>query len=139
MDLVQLIYTSTVSDQFKESDLSVILNSAKQRNNAESVTGILCFDGNFFMQCLEGGRQQVNTVYANILADERHQGAELLTYGPIDKRSYSQWEMGLVPQEALTHSLNLLYTASGQFAPYEMSGASAEQFLRAMRTAIPLL
>ena len=139
MSLVQLIYASTVSDRFKDNDLRAILGRAQQKNNAESVTGILCFDGKYFMQCLEGGRRQVNTIYANILADERHQEVELLCYNPIDKRSYSQWEMGLIPQEALTHSLNLLYTASGQFMPYEMGAASADQYLRAMRAAIPLL
>jgi hypothetical protein len=139
MDLVQLIYASTVSDTFDDADLKAILESAKQKNNAESVTGILCFDGKFFMQCLEGGRKQVNSIYANILADERHHSAELLYYSTIDKRGYSQWEMGLVPKEALTHSLTLLYSTSGQYNPYEMAATSAEQFLKAIRAAIPLL
>ncbi len=139
MSLIQLIYTSTVSETFEEKDLTAILASAKKANAEANITGLLCFDGNFFMQCLEGDRSQINATYAKILNDKRHQALELLAYSTIDKRSYSQWEMGLVPKAALSRPLNLLYTASGLFEPYSMSAASAAQFLRALRNAMPLL
>ncbi len=139
MYLYQLIYASTVTESFKDSDLKSILVKARGRNSAENITGLLCFDGKYFMQCLEGGRSQINAVYAKILADTSHQEVELLSYGPIAKRNYAQWEMGLVPKEALTAPLNLLYSASGRFEPYAMPPASSEQLLMTLRAAVPLL
>ena len=35
-----------------------------------------------------------------------------------------QWSMGYMPQKSLTDSLNLKYSATPNFDPYEMSGES---------------
>ncbi|RCW94633.1 FAD-dependent sensor of blue light [Marinomonas foliarum] len=48
MDLVRLIYTSTITEQFEVEDIARILKSARVNNKALNVTGLLYLTGSSF-------------------------------------------------------------------------------------------
>ena len=54
MILVRLIYTSTVTEDFVPAEIDHILKTARANNKNRNVTGLLCFNNTFFLQCLEG-------------------------------------------------------------------------------------
>jgi len=138
MHLVRLVYASTISDSFKPQDMESLLTKARAHNTKLGVTGLLCFNRNYFLQCLEGGRAGVNEVYRKILNDPRHTDAVLLDYREIVKRQFSDWKMGYVPEKAITDEINLMYAPTARFNPYDMHAESAHDLLLALAKQIPL-
>lgn len=137
MFLTRLVYASSKSDSFNHEDIQQILAAARKVNVANNVTGMLCFNRKFFLQCLEGGRTQVNETYRNILNDPRHNKIVLLDYKEITVREFHRWSMGYLPESSLTSPINLKYSGSPEFDPYKMSGESAHQMMLELRDAVP--
>lgn len=133
MFLIRLIYASTISDKFSSSDIEHILKAAREHNKRNHVTGMLCFNQQYFLQCLEGSRAKVNEAYQHILEDKRHTQVTLLDYTEIDMREFDNWSMGFMPECNLNAATNLKYSGSEQFTPYEMSGESAHQMMLALK------
>ena len=69
MFLTRLVYTSKISDVFESSDIENILVTARRENERNNITGMLCFNRKYFLQCLEGSREDVNQTYHRILND----------------------------------------------------------------------
>lgn len=94
--LHRLVYASTFNlgrVDHAPSALRRILSSSK-RNNAESgITGFLIFDGDTFLQVLEGPKEDVVATFARIEADDRHRSIDILGWQPADDRSFRQWAM----------------------------------------------
>ena len=139
MYLVRLVYASKVTDQFNTTDVESILASAQRHNAINNVTGLLCFNSKIFLQCLEGGRRAVNKTYHRILNDPRHSDIVLLDYKEIIKREFAQWQMGYIPSSSLTKPLNMSYSGTPDFDPFEMSGESAHQMMLELRDTIPVI
>ncbi|NVK26352.1 MAG: BLUF domain-containing protein [Gammaproteobacteria bacterium] len=137
MFLIRILYASEVSSSFQPGDVESILESARHNNSANNITGLLCFNNKYFLQCLEGSRSRVNDTYQRILKDPRHQRVIMLDYREIFKREFDQWSMGYVPQTHLTRNLNMRYSATPEFDPFEMSGESVYQLLASIRDNIP--
>ena len=93
MALVELIYTSLSRALNENDDVGDILASSERNNAAKSVTGLLLFDGNRYIQILEGERMDVETLFAEISEDPRHHDLELLHKGDIEGRSFQTWRM----------------------------------------------
>ena len=129
MFLVRLIYVSAISEQFQVEDIDDILETARKNNQSNDVSGLLCFNRKYFLQCLEVSRTAVNKTYAHILNDKRHENSLLLDYQEIPKREFPNWSMGYIPESALTDQINLLYSGNRTFSPYEMSGESCHGLL----------
>lgn len=137
MFLTRLVYTSTVSDMFKSEDIEEILSIARANNSKCNVTGMLCFNRKYFLQCLEGSRTNVNITYRKILNDKRHANIVMLDYKEISAREFSSWSMGYMPESSLTQSTNIKYSGDPNFSPYEMSGESAHLMMLALKDAVP--
>jgi len=129
MILVRLIYTSTVTEDFVPAEIDHILKTARANNKNRNVTGLLCFNNTFFLQCLEGSREQVNNTYQKILNDKRHTNITILSYSEIIEREFHEWSMGYMPNSSLTTPLNLKYSSTPDFNPYEMSGDSTQRLM----------
>lgn len=139
MYLVRLIYASSVTEAFKPGDIENILESARLRNVQDNVTGMLCFNQNYFLQCLEGSRTSVNGVYHRILNDPRHTKPVLLDYQEILTREFTDWAMGYISESSLTAPLNLKFSGTPFFEPYSMSGESCHQMMLELREGVPVL
>lgn len=70
--LATLIYRSRPTGAFDPSGLADLVERAMQHNAQLQVTGILLFNGDHFLQVLEGPLEAVNTVFARISHDARH-------------------------------------------------------------------
>ncbi len=138
MYLTRLIYTSTISASFSADSIEDILTCARRNNQKNDVTGMLCFNRKYFLQCLEGKREAVNSTYNTILNDPRHSHIVMLDYKEVTTREYGEWSMGYMPESGFTSALNLKYTGTPGFNPYEMLGESAHQMLLAMKELVPV-
>lgn len=137
MFLVRLVYASQISDHFSADDIENILKKARKNNKELNVTGLLCFNRKYFLQCLEGSRTNVNTIYHRILNDPKHNNIVMLDYKEIITREFDQWEMGYMPESSLTAPLNLKFSGTPEFEPYDMSGESAHQLMLQLRDTVP--
>ena len=98
-----------------------------------NLTGILVFGEDQFLQCLEGGRTEVNNLYGRILKDQRHEQTLLISYNQIPQREFEEWNMKLVIMGKKTKKLLRRFSESDEFNPSKMNSSSAFQFLLALR------
>jgi len=70
--LATLIYRSRLNRTLDPSQLAQLVERASLRNQRLQVTGILLFDGEHFLQVLEGPLASVNDVFERIHHDHRH-------------------------------------------------------------------
>lgn len=129
MDLVQLIYVSRLSPECDAESLKKILDSSRKNNRKLGITGILCRDKRFFLQCLEGAREPVNKLYATIMADERHKDVIILKYQELVRREFGAWSMAFVSSKKVDKILALQYSSTTKLDPYSMPGQAAHDFL----------
>jgi len=98
------------------------LSSAREHNQQNGITGVLCYGGGIYLQALEGGRNQVNTLYSIIVKDPRHKDVVMLDYQEISERRFGGWTMGQVRLDKLNPSIVLKYSETADLDPYSVSG-----------------
>lgn len=130
MRLVRLIYASRFTRGVGPNDVQDILTTSRQHNETVGITGVLCYDPTFFLQCLEGERDAVNKLYAHILTDERHHDVLLLEYSEISMRLFSNWSMAYVRISDMTKPILIKYGANATFDPYAMTGSQCVAFVQ---------
>ena len=136
MSLVRLVYASHFEDsKFDPSELARILECATKNNPEINVTGILAFGDDHFLQCLEGGLQEVNALYAKIARDPRHDRLTLLSYGEIAEREFGDWSMKMVLLTEKNSHLIQKFSVGSRFDPLKMKSESAFHLLKSLRVA----
>ncbi len=91
----QILYFS------REHDLGAggifgLLDQARSANERAGLTGVLVFDRNYFLQCLEGPREELTRTFARIANDRRHTAVTLMSFHEVGGRDFTEWSMGLV-------------------------------------------
>jgi hypothetical protein len=76
------------------SALRNVLAVSQKNNRAEDITGFLIFDGNCFIQILEGPRDRIWATFERIKKDPRHKGVTLVQSREVMTRSFPEWSMG---------------------------------------------
>lgn len=137
MYLVSLVYASTRSSDWSDDDIYEILTASKANNSQAGITGVLCFNGDFFLQCLEGSRSSVNALYRKIQNDTRHDSVVLLHYKEISERSFDKWNMLYVPVSSVSADTIMRFSGDKTFDPFRMRGESALQLSRELALAMP--
>ncbi len=132
MGLVRLTYASRLRPDLGPDDLWDILKTSRVHNSETFVTGMLCYDADSFLQCLEGERDRVNALYRTIIADDRHSDVTLLEYGEIEHRIFGQWAMAYLRPEAMTEQLVLEFGEGTVFDPFKMTASQALGFIEAV-------
>jgi len=132
-NLSRLVYYSRnrLSGQVGDSaDIDAIL-AASRKNNAEvKVTGALMFNAGYFAQVLEGPEPAVAATFERIQQDERHGDVNVLSFGPVASRAFSNWSMALVGGTAQdAERYQGIGDASG-FDPAALSGDRVFEILR---------
>jgi len=90
-----LVYASAACAPFSSEALSSLLQKARSNNARSGLTGMLLYCQESFFQVLEGRPPAIETAFARISLDPRHTKILKLIQEPIDKRSFSDWTMGL--------------------------------------------
>ena len=130
MRMVQLVYASTfLKDKGDVSELKKIHEKAMENNAKSDISGMLIFGNNYFLQCLEGGREKVNRIYEKISKDERHNKTLILSYEECHVRKFSNWSMQFLLLTGKKKDIILKHSRSELFNPYEMSGESCINLL----------
>jgi hypothetical protein len=94
MALTSLVYISFASKNLSETELTEILQKARENNQKLDVTGMLLYRNGFFIQALEGEDETVMPLYEKIKKDERHRSVLMIHKGSIRQRSFQDWSMG---------------------------------------------
>lgn len=132
MRLIRLVYSSRVADAVDPAAIRAIL-AVSQRNNArDGISGMLCFSSGVFLQCLEGGRPEVNRTYHRILGDPRHSDPEILGYQEIFQRDFDDWSMGYIGEGLIAGDTLFRFSAERRLDPGSQSADSAWGLLRAL-------
>ena len=95
--LGQLLYLSSLAPGVPVTEVSRIVATARRRNAAESITGLLVFDGDHFCQYVEGPPAAVEALLQRLQCDERHTALDILVDGTFEgERRFSNWRLGYV-------------------------------------------
>ncbi len=104
--MIELVYHSRARFVFDQGMVDAILDTARSRNSEEHITGVLFFDGESFIQILEGPDEKVENIFALIEADRRHENVQSVYKGKILNRSFADWSMGYKFISPLTDQLH---------------------------------
>ena len=89
-----LIYVSELAENQPSYLLENIYTVSNKNNLKTGVSGILLFDGKYFLQILEGEEKQVNSLMENkIKKDLRHKNIISIIFEPIHSRNFTNWSM----------------------------------------------
>ncbi len=100
-------------------EIEAILDVSRANNALDNITRALIYNGQHFLQCLEGGRQSVSKRFLIISQDRRHKDVELIDFSAIKERRFPQWTMGYAGSSALDPSIISTYSSDG-FDPRKM-------------------
>ena len=139
--LVRLLYASRATDTIDDALLQSILQGSEARNREHGITGVLCTypDGGVFLQALEGAREPVNTLYANIVRDRRHTHVTLLHYQEIEERRFAGWRMGSVALKRINLSTIPRFSEKPVLDPFSMTGPGALALLEELVTTAAIV
>ncbi len=132
MYLTRLLYVSD-RDQEKHFSVEQLLESARHFNVKVQVTGALWFNGDHFIQVLEGGRHAVSTTYHRIAADDRHRNIELVDCRVVSERLFYDWSMAYFSDTRANRNRILRFSGKDQLAPREMSPESLLGLMMSMQ------
>jgi hypothetical protein len=122
--LYQLGYVSTQARPMATADLIKLLNVARDANRERGITGLLLHRQDSFFQVIEGDKDVILALFAQIESDPRHQRIEILFQGPIQEREYAEWEMGFVDLDGID------ITLLPGFSKFLLDEEQPRQFLR---------
>lgn len=105
--LWQVVYESKATRPMSESDLRLLLEHARTKNERMGVTGLLLYAQERFLQVLEGPEPAVRSLYATIQEDSRHTDVETILTARPSERTFSDWEMGLEHPDAFVEMKGL--------------------------------
>ncbi|MFO7758934.1 MAG: BLUF domain-containing protein [Roseovarius sp.] len=77
-------------------DLLSIVEDSRRNNMVYGITGVLLFDGTFFMQTIEGPPLKTREVFTFIAADRRHKKVKPFGIQQIEDRDFPDWHMELI-------------------------------------------
>lgn len=127
--LIQLIYRSRSHFTWKSQELQALGAESAARNQQQHIFGLLLYDGEYFMQVLEGEAAVVDALYARIAADTRHTDVVLLLRDPIPQTHFNQWHVGTLDMRD-----GLLLNSSARWRHWCATlGMQADQGHRAVR------
>lgn len=92
--MFRLMYMSTAVYDFSNQELEELLEKSRKNNKEKDISGLLIVKGRTFIQCLEGGKESVLSIYEKIEKDERHRDLIELIEENATERYFPNWDMG---------------------------------------------
>lgn len=130
--LSRMCYASTATAKCSSLQVGSILEASFRNNANLDVTGALFFGNNYFLQFLEGPRENVNLLYHKIALDERHTRLQVLQFKEIGGRYFEEWSMKYV---RFPHVIAKILKESGlrEFNPYLLDSFAVDGIAEAFR------
>ena len=104
--LLQIIYASAASRPLTARELADILATARRRNAAADISGMLVYNDGSFLQVLEGPEANVAALFAKIERDPRHANVKVLFRDRIAAKEFADWSMGYVDVTGLADRMD---------------------------------
>ena len=89
-----LLYVSKATHPMAGVELDALLQQAAKHNAAVDITGKLIYHDGYFMQLIEGARDNVLTLLEYIKRDPRHEQLRVVIEDYKQRRIFSEWSMG---------------------------------------------
>jgi hypothetical protein len=134
MSITQLIYRSR-KNSLPPNGIFAIHDQARRNNAARDLTGVLLFNRDHFLQCLEGEAQEVTRTFRTIIDDPRHREVALISVNDVPERCFPDWSMGLIDSTSPDLRVALRDVLPGyEFAPDTLDAGTATALMQRMRT-----
>jgi len=91
----QLVYESRLNKDITPSDLLDLMIKSQFKNIRLDLSGLLVIHAGKFMQLLEGGKKEVDELFAVIQKDSRHTDVKVVLEFESNYRLMPSWGMGL--------------------------------------------
>jgi len=130
MRVTQLIYRSHTSPLLTKEQLKDILAQSQHNNMKRNLTGVLCLDGECFIQLLEGPHDTINDLFQKLVADERHRDFELILYAHNRERIFEKWAMLALGQDQRTMKILEISAGGKGIRPQNMQPDKIPQFIQ---------
>lgn len=88
------LYLSRAVRTYRYDEVHRLLETSRNNNASSSLTGILIYKNNYFVQWIEGGQQSVMDLYLKIEKDDRHVDPIILHQWHHETRVFPDWSMG---------------------------------------------
>ena len=134
MILCRLVYYSERNPSIP-LDLRTLIATCHKNNTPRQLTGLLHYNGTYFIQVLEGARADVSAIYHKIANDERHINPIIIACTDVRERLFPTWSMGL--HEGMndrTKEIFLRYFAKERFDPESVNVDSLLDVLQDIST-----
>lgn len=139
--LIRLVYVSNINKKSKldPSLFEHIRSHAEDYNRKNNITGMLCNNQKYFLQCLEGTKQALLPLMDRIFNDERHDKLRVTLLKPIDNYSFDDWRMRSLNLDNRLWSKESIQAQSPElmkfipFKPLDWSEWFLEHFLEVMQ------
>ncbi len=92
-----LVYVSKAAAGITRQDLLDLMITSRTANAAADITGLLLYSDRSFLQLLEGPRDAVESLYAAIVRDQRHDDVTLVRAREQRDREFPDWSMAFGP------------------------------------------
>ena len=93
MNLARFVYISRAVGEFGPLEVMQLRSSAERHNKLCGVTGLLLFNGQAFVQLVEGPGTNLKSVIDRITHDAQHNRIQIIEQGPTDCRQFSSWAL----------------------------------------------
>lgn len=98
--LYNLVYCSRAAAGIDNAAVQHIIETSRRWNPAQGITGLLVFGSGIFFQWVEGPRDNVLQLMANLKKDPRHQDiVRLSAVEEVRERLFPDWDMELVTSD----------------------------------------
>jgi hypothetical protein len=139
MAIYRLIYYSENHIDYRTPEaretITNILTVSRRNNENRQISGALILDDLWFIQSLEGNREQVWETYKKITNDERHHNIVICQANDYCDRVFGNWTMAFAVRNAETAKAFDLYAAPKGLNPPAMSAQDMVDLLRQSVTA----
>ena len=134
IDLYQLVYVSYITSTglLNAGTLNDIAEVSIANNEADNITGILCYGNGCFLQCVEGTEQALTNLKNRLLLDDRHKNLKILEFVKIAKRVFTGWSLRSITLERWMINDPKIKSLL-PFKPYEWKSNQHRQFLTVLQ------
>lgn len=103
----RIVYCSRANYDVSAEELVTLLRTARRRNAAAGVTGMLLYSCQSFVQVLDGDAAALDVTFDRIVRDAMHSGIRVLLDGEVAAPLFPDWTMGFehVDDETLAQEL----------------------------------
>lgn len=122
-------FSSWADSRGVELEISRIMYPAPRTEADELTGGIFHYGNRNFLQCVEGPREAVESIYRRNCNDPRHKNSELLVVEPISRRLFPENSMSYASMRRQLLEL-LGRHGIGEFDPYRITAEMLDEFLQ---------